>query len=92
MPAMRAADRSDRMGVARGCQPAADRSSNAPANQRRIASPLVAGNEQNQPLAPRDCALEAVVDGLPCRIKAVTVEVDDSVGLDAATGEAPVPA
>lgn len=65
---------------------------NAPANQRRIAGPLMPGDEQHQPLAPRDCTLEAAVDGLPCRIQAVPVEVDDAVRLDGAAREAPIPA
>ena len=68
------------------CRP--DRS----AAKGRLAGPLVAGDEQEDALAGGDRLLERSVDCAPRAVEAHAVEVDDSIGLNAAAAETPIPA
>ena len=92
MPAVGSADRGDRSGVTRGREPAIDRRPDTPTDKRRIAFAAMAGDEQDETVAVGDRALQAAVDRLPCGIEAVSVKIDDPVGLDAAARQAAVPA
>ncbi len=58
----------------------------------RLASAVVAGNEQHDPVAACDGLLEGAVDRVPRLIKIVTVEVEDTIGFDIAGLKLAVPA
>jgi hypothetical protein len=89
---MRAAHCGDVAGVT-GCgKPIVNRSPDSPAPNRRIAGPMVAGDQQHEALATHGRLVESAIDGPPGRIEAETMEIEDSVWLDCSAAQPPVPA
>jgi hypothetical protein len=78
--------------MARRGGPVVDRRSDRPAANRRFPLSVVAGDEQQQPIAALDRGVQRAVNSLPGPVQAHPVKVDDSIGLDGAVGQAPVPA
>ena len=68
-----AANRRDPAGVPRGGQPIVYGSPDAPALDGRLTGPRMAGNKQNQPIAPVNGLVEAAVDGGPGLVEIVSV-------------------
>lgn len=69
-----------------------DGGADAPALDRRSAGAVMAGDEQQDPLAGGDRPFERAIDRLPGGVEAHPVEVENAVGRDGAAGEALVPA
>ena len=88
---MRWANRSDRAGVPRSRQPAVNGGTDSPADQGRIAGAGVTGDQQDHPVAASDRTLESAVDGIPRRIEAVPVKVDDLVRLNRPSRKPTIP-
>jgi len=91
MPRMGSANRCDPGGVAGDSQPVVNRSADPPALNRRFASPMVPGDEQDEAVARIFGALQREVDRSPCAVETVAVEVDDAVWLKRSGAELPVP-
>lgn len=89
---VRAANRGDPRGMTGRSQPVVDRSAYPPALHRRLARPLMAGNQEDEPVAGVDRPFERKVDRLPCTIEIVAVQVDHPVGLDRPAPKLPLPA
>jgi len=89
---MRASNGGDLRRVA-GCgQPVVDGSADPPALHRRVARPMMAGDQQDDTVAGADRLLERAVDRGPCAVEVQAVQVDDAVGLDRTCAQAFVPA
>jgi hypothetical protein len=84
MSAMSSTNGGDAAGVARGRQPVVNRGADLPALHRRLAGTVMAGDEQHDPVAPRDRQLEQVVDCIPCLVEIVAVKVEHAIRLDPA--------
>jgi hypothetical protein len=89
--AVGAADRGDSRSVARGGEPVMHRGANFPSLDRGLAGPMMAGDQQQHPLAARDCLLEAAVDRGPGFVQAQPVEVQDAIRSGTSIGEFPIP-
>ena len=92
MAAVGAANRSDSRRVARSRKPVVDCGADPPALDRRLARPVVAGDQQEDAVAaaiarsrPRSIARQALSSFIPWRSS-------DAVGLDRAGAKPPVPA
>jgi hypothetical protein len=59
---------------------------------RRFARTVVAGDQQNDPLAPGDRLFEPTVDRLPGGVERQSMEVENAIGLDRAGAKPAVPA
>jgi hypothetical protein len=92
MASMRAPDGSDIACVARGGQPIVDGSANPPPLDRRLAWPMMTGDQKNDPVASRNRLVEAAIDGGPRGVEIHSVEVYDPVRNYRATAELLVPA
>ena len=92
MAAMSTADGGDSHSVARRRKPVVDGGANPPALDWRIARPSMAGNQQKHALTVNKRMFKRAINGLPCALQVMAVEVDDAVGLYFARAEAPVPA
>lgn len=92
MPAVRAADRGDAVGMPGDREPIMDRGANSPSFERRIALPLMAGNQQQNPFSRGNCPFQCPVDFDPGAVKAMPVEIERSIGLHAAGTQPAVPA
>jgi hypothetical protein len=66
--------------------------SDPPPFQRWLSFPFVTRDEEQDAITRRDRSLQCTVDRFPGPVEIMTVEIDDSVGLDAAGAKAPVPA
>lgn len=84
MTAMGPSHGSDFRSVARDSEPVVDGSADAAPLDRRIAGPLMAGDQEDDAFAVNDRLLQRPVDRLPGAIEVVTVEIDDPVGADVA--------
>lgn len=92
MPGVSVADRADCRGMSRRREPVPDDRTDPTPFEGRIALSFVAGNEEDQPLAPLNRLGKAPIDCVPSRVEAVAVEVDDSVRFGAATAQTAIPA
>lgn len=92
MPAMSAPNGRNFAGMARCREPIVDRGADGSPPDRRLARPLVAGDEEQDPVAARDRLLERPVDRSPGAIQGQSMEVDNSVRLEQPTAQPPVPA
>jgi len=92
MTSVSAAHGGDVRGMARGGEPVVDRGADPPALDRRIARPVVTGNQQHHAVAGRYGAFETTVDRLPRAIEVHAVEVEHAVGLDRSALQPPIPA
>ena len=63
----------------------------SPALDRRLAGPMMAGDEQHDAVAARDRLLERAVDRAPGAVEVHAVKVEDAVGLDSAASAAAGP-
>lgn len=81
----------DSRSMARRRQPVVHRGSNPSALHRRFARPRVTGNQQDDPLAARDCPLESKVDCSISAVEIVAVEVERPVRADASRLQPPIP-
>ena len=59
---------------------------------RRLARPMVAGDQQNDPVARAIGLLQAAVDRRPRQVEVEAVEVEDAIGLDGAGAQLAIPA
>jgi hypothetical protein len=75
------ADRSNPRGVAGSSEPIMDRGPDLATLHGRLAYPMVASNEQHEPVAGVLRTLEREVDRLPCAVQAVPVKIDDAIRL-----------
>src|SRR4051812_37953120 len=89
---MGAAYRGDRRSVARSGEPVVHRGPDFPPLHRRRPRPVMPGNQQQQPVAARDCLLDSAVDRRPGAIEREAVEVEDPIRLDAPGRKLSVPA
>ena len=92
MMPMGAADGRDRASVTRRVEPVVNRRPDLAALDGRLARPMMAGDQQDDALAPRDRLVEPAVDRLPSRVEGQPVKVEHSVRLDRAGAKATVPA
>lgn len=79
-------------GMARCRQPVMHGSPYSTSLERRLATALMAGDQQHHAVAGACCPIEPSIDRLPGSIEAVAVQVEDHVGFDPPRGKAPVPA
>jgi hypothetical protein len=75
----------------RRVEPVVDGRADRAAADRRLARAVMAGDEENDPVAARDRLIERPVDRPPGGVEAHAVQVDDAIGLDTAGAEPPVP-
>ena len=92
MAPVSSADGGDRRRVARRCKPVVHGCPDLAPLDRRLAGSMMAGDQQQHPIAASERLLEAAVDRRPGRIQAHPVEVEYAIGLNAPAAEAPVPA
>ena len=78
--------------MARRRKPVVNGGADASALDRRIARPVVAGDQQQHAIPGRNRLLEPAIDRLPCSVEVHPVEIEHPIGLDRAGFEAPVPA
>lgn len=83
--------RRDARGMAGCSQPIVHGRANSAPFERRLALPFMAGNQEQNPIAARNRALQRPIDRFPGAIEAVAVQVERPVGLDLAGLQAPVP-
>lgn len=91
MTTVRAPYRGYAVGVAGRRQPVVNGGPDPASFQWRFPLALVTGDEEQNPVATGDGTLQRAIDGLPGAVEAVSVEVDNPVGLDAARAQTPVP-
>lgn len=91
MTAMRAPHRGDAGRMPRVSQPVVDGGANPAAFQRRVALPFMTGDEQQDSLVCRNCALQRAVNGFPGSIQVVAMKINDLIGFDATAAQSPVP-
>ena len=92
MAAMRAPHRGNPRCMPRHGQPVVNGGTNSAALQRWIAAPLVAGDQQQNPVTGSNSAIQRMVDGGPGSIQSMAVEIEHPVRLDPPGAEAAVPA
>src|SRR4051794_34499941 len=91
MAPVRAAHGSNARRVPRSGKPVVDRGPNAPARDRRLAWPMMAGNEQDNAVAAVNRLLENAVDRAPRGVERHPMQVEDPVRLGRARAEPAVP-
>ena len=72
-------------------QPIMDRGPDPASFERRVPLPLMAGNQQQNPVPGSDRPLQRAVNGIPSAIEAVAVEIEDPVGIDPASAQSTIP-
>jgi hypothetical protein len=92
MTSVGAAHGGDPCRVARGSQPVVDRGANLAALDRRLARPMMAGDQEHDAVAAGNRLVEAAVDCMPGAVEVHSVEVEDSVDLDVASAQPLIPA
>jgi hypothetical protein len=86
------ANRGDPGGVARRGEPVVDRGADPATLNRRLARPVMAGDQQNDPDAVRNRPIEAEIDRPPRGLEVHAVKIEDAVRFDRAVAKPPVPA
>lgn len=92
MTTMGAANRSDLRGVPRCRKPVVHGSTDGAPADRRIAGALMAGDEEKQALAARDCLFERMVDRSPGAIEAHSMQVHHPIWRDSPGRKLAIPA
>ena len=92
MTAVRPSDGGNFRRVPRCCHPVVNGGPDLPPPDRRLAWPVMTGDQQDYPLASIDRLFEGTVDRAPCAVEILAVKVDDAVGLDGAAAQPPIPA
>jgi hypothetical protein len=59
--------------------------------ERRLALALMAGNQQQDAIVILDCPFQRAVDGDPCPVETMAVQIKDAVRLDPARGQLAIP-
>ena len=91
MSAMRASHGGDLVGMAGGGEPVVHGGADAAALDWRLARPVMAGDQEQEPITTCDRLFEAAVDRSPCRVEVHAMKVENSVGLDRAASQFLVP-
>jgi hypothetical protein len=73
-------------------EPVVDRGADLAALDRRLSRAMMTGDQQHDALAAGDGVAKPAVDRPPRAVEGHAVEVEDSVGLDNAVTQPPVPA
>ena len=81
----------DVFGMARSREPVVNGRSDAASLDRRIARPMMAGDEQYDPVPARDRLLQAAVDRIPGRVEVHAVKVEHAIGLNGSAPQLLVP-
>lgn len=81
MPRVGAADSGDRTGMSGHCQPIVNGGANSAALDRRLATSMMTGDQQDETMARSDGSFERGIDGGPRIVERVTMQVHDPVGL-----------
>lgn len=92
VPAMRISYRRDARRVPGMGQPVVNDRPDPSALKRRIALPLMARNQQQNPLASDGRPLQRTVNRVPRPVEGVTMEVEHPIGLNSSGAQAAVPA
>ena len=92
MPPMGATNGRDTARVSRRRKPVVNGRTDLPALHRRLAGPVMPGDQQQHSVSPRDCSLEPPVDCPPGLVEVHPVKVEDTIRRDRARTQAPVPA
>ena len=92
MAPVRSTNRGNARRVPRSGKPVVDCGPNPPARDRRLARPMMAGNEQDDTVAGVNRLLENTVDRAPRSVERHPVQIERPVGLGRARAEPPVPA
>lgn len=77
--------------MARGREPIVNGRSDAASLDRRIARPMMAGDEQYDPVPARDRLLQAAVDRIPGRVEVHAMKVEHAIGLNGPAAQLLVP-
>jgi hypothetical protein len=72
-------------------EPIMDRSADRAAPDWRLTRPLMSGDQENDPIAARDCLLERSVDRPPGAIETQSVKVDGPIRLKSAAAQPAIP-
>ena len=91
MASVRAANRGNARRVPRSGKPIVNGRADAAALDRRLARPVMTGNEQDNPVAGVNRLLETAVDGAPRTVERHPVQVEHPIGLGRARAKPPVP-
>jgi hypothetical protein len=78
--------------VSRRGEPVVHRRPDRSAPDRRLARAVMAGDEEHQPLSPRNRLVERSIDRTPGTVEAHPVKVDDMVRSDRPAAEPAIPA
>lgn len=78
--------------MARRRQPVVDRGADPTALDRRLAAPLMPGNQKHDAISGVDRLLERSVDRFPRPVEVMAVKVERPVGLEVPCPQPPVPA
>jgi len=92
MAPVRTANGGNARRLPRSGKPIVNGRADAAALDRRLARPVMTGNEQDEPVASVNCLLETAVDRAPGAVEGHPVEVEHPIGLGRARPEPPVPA
>jgi hypothetical protein len=79
---MRPAHRSDRISMARSGKPIVHCRTDLAALDWRVTSAVMAGDQQQYPIAARDRLVEAAVDRRPGHVESHSMQVKDAIGID----------
>lgn len=89
---MGSADRCDASGMARNRQPVVNRRTDPAPHQRRVAATFMAGNQQDDPVSLGNRPIQRPIDRFPRPVEAVTMQVEDAVGLHTPRCQPAIPA
>ena len=92
MASVRVPDRGDIRRVARRFEPVMHRRPNPPALDRRIARPVMPGDQQQHAIAASDCLFETAIDCLPRGVEIQAMEVEHTIRINRTGAKSFVPA
>jgi hypothetical protein len=92
MASVRVPNRGDIRRMARGFEPVMDRGPNPPSLDRRIAWPVMPGDQQQHAVAASDRLFETAIDCSPRGVEIHAMEVEHAIRLNRSGAKAFVPA
>ena len=92
MPAMGTANGGNAAGMAGRCKPVVDGGTNPSPLDRRVARPMMPGDQQQDTVAGRNRSFQGDVDRVPCPVEVHAMKIDNPVRLDRALAQCLVPA
>jgi hypothetical protein len=92
MASVRVPNRGDIRRMARGFEPVMDRSPNPPSLDRRIAWPVMPGDQEQHAVAASDRLFETAIDCTPRGIEIHAMEVEHAIRLNRSAAKAFIPA